>query len=210
MGVATAAASAVSGVVSTVGGIKGMVEGKKMQREAQNAIDNFKWQELNNPYEDLQVSTLGADLKREELARGQATNVEALRGAGTRGLVGGLGRVQEMTNQGNLEVAADLDRQRKDINKMVAQDETRIRDMVENRQTNELAGYGQQLQVGREQYATGFKDLGAGLSSTVGGIMGINEGIGKGLLQAKTGGLVGGGSPAPTGNFGLEDYSKRG
>lgn len=191
------AAAAITGVA---GGVANFFQGRKMRREAQSFIDNFEWQELKNPYKDLQVSTLGSDLQREELARQSATSTEALRGGGTRGLIGGLGRVQANANLVNREIAANLDQQQKQIDQMAAQDDTQIRAMTENRQANELAGYGQMLQQGRQQQQMGMGEVMQ--SAAYAGQLGNNafmKGTGGGWQQFLG---FGGGSnvtPPPTG-----------
>lgn len=179
------AATAVSAGIGAVGGAVKFFEGRKMQREAQNNIDNFQWQKLDNPYENLTVSTMGADLQREEAGRTNAAAVESLRASGTRGLVAGLGRLQEQDNLRNRGIAADLDKQQKDIDYARAQDQTRIQAMTENRQSNELAGYGNLLDVGRDMKMGGITDLmsaagtaasmaGGGAGKSVGGGTGVS------------------------------------
>ena len=66
MGAVTGALGIASGAVSAVSGAAKFFEGRRMQRRAEEALANFEWQNLENPYEALQVSTLGADLQREE------------------------------------------------------------------------------------------------------------------------------------------------
>lgn len=140
------------------GGVSKHFEGKKMQRRAQKLIDNFEFSELNNVQENRQVSTRGADLKIEEANRMAATNVEALRSGGSRAIVGGLGRVEANRNMVNREVGANLDMQEKEIQAAIAQDNGIIRGMRENRETNELAGYGQMLNVGMGMKYQGIAD----------------------------------------------------
>lgn len=141
MATATAIAGAAGGAVK-------FFEGRKMQKKAEQLIDNFEWQKLQNPYADLQVSTLGSDLRREEAARTTSTNVDALRSGGTRALVGGLGRVQQQNNTLNREIGADLDQQQKQIDYATANQTVANQQVMEQRQANELAGYGQMMNVG--------------------------------------------------------------
>ena len=152
-------AASVGNAVGAIAGYSKWREGRKMQKKAQALIDNFEWEELKNPYKDLQVSTMGADLRREENARMGATAVDALQGGGTRAIVGGLGRLQAQNNLMNREIAANLDEQRKSIDYAAAQDDTRIRDMIEKRQSDELQGYGQMLNVGMGMKYGGAADM---------------------------------------------------
>lgn len=152
-------ASVAGSALGVVGGFSKWREGRRMSQEAQRKIDSFEWESLENPYRNLAVSTLGADLQREEASRAAATNVEALRAAGTRGLGVGAGRVMQSVNNNNREIAANLDQQRKAIDFAAAGDDVRIRDMIENRQSNELAGYGQMLNVGNQMKYGGTADM---------------------------------------------------
>ena len=160
MGVA--AAGAVAGLA---GGAYQFFEGRSQARRAQSAINQFEPQELTNPFENLQVSTLGADLQREEQARLAATQVEALRGGGVRGILGGLGKVQAQSNLVNRQIGAGLDLQQKQIDFAGAQDETRIQAIQEQRDREYLAGLGQQLNVGQQLKYQGLGNFARGLTS---------------------------------------------
>lgn len=152
-------AASAGNAVGTVGGFMKMSEGRKMQKKAQSKIDAFEWQDLENPYENLEVSTLGSDLKKEQINTANATAVEALRGGGTRGIVGGIGKVQANTNTANREIAANLDEQQKTIDYAKAGDQVQQRNMIEKRQGDELAGYGQMLNVGMGMKYGGMADV---------------------------------------------------
>lgn len=165
MGAAAAAVGAVAGGVQ-------FFQGREQERKAQAAIDSFKAQDLVNPFEDLQVSTLGAELQREEAARLGASQVEAIRGAGTRGIIGGLWRQQAALSQVTRQTGADLDRQQKQIDFAEAEDKIRTRAIQEQRERDELAGLGQQLATGQalkyQGIGTFVQGLGT-LGSTAGG-----------------------------------------
>ena len=171
-----AMATATQGAIGLAGGAAKFFEGRKMQRQAQQLIDNFEWKDLENAYTNKQVSTLGSDLMREENARAMATATGALREGGSRALIGGLGKVVSQSNTMNREIAANLDEQQKELDLAAAADDVRIRSMVEERQANELAGYGEMLQQGRSMKNAGFSEglnaigtLGKGVSGLFGG-----------------------------------------
>ena len=149
-------ASAVGGAI---GGFKKIKEGKAMQRAGQQGIDSFEWEELQNPYKNLQVSTAGAEMRADQANTATATMTEALRAGGTRAIIGGAGRVQAQNNLVSRDIAANLDEQQKAINMKAAADDTRVRDMVEKRQSDELAGYGNMMDVGMDMRHQGFGDL---------------------------------------------------
>lgn len=136
-------------------------EGRKMEKRAQEFIDNFRWQDLDdsNPYENMSVSTMGSDLRREEASRGLETVARNLSQAGTRALVGGLGRAQNQYSTTMREIGSDLDKMQTEIDYAAAQDEVAKRAMVERRQAEELQGYGQMLDVGRDMRHGALTDL---------------------------------------------------
>lgn len=145
------------------------IKGAKDARDAKNALDNYQRQEFQNIAEGMQVSTLGADLQREEQARLAATQVGALQGAGVRGLLGGLGRVEAGNQMVNRQIGADLDMQQKQIDQMYAQDQANIRGMQEQREMQDISGLSSQYNAGNQQMwqgiggiaQTGISGLGA-------------------------------------------------
>ena len=179
MSVATAA-------VGIAGGVSKFFEGQSMQRKAQELINNFEWQDLQNPYENQQVSTLGSDLQTEQANIATAGNVEALRGGGNRALVGGLGRVQAQSNDLNRQIAANLDQQQKQIDFAKSGQDVRNQDIMEKRQGDELAGYGAMLGAGQQAKFGGMTDIlnTAGFAAQTGFGKGIDKGIGD-LFKGK-------------------------
>lgn len=173
-----------AGAISVVGGVAKSVIGARQAKKAREAIKNYKRQELKNAYEGLEVSTLSADLQREELARASATSIQALQAGGIRGVIGGVGGVQQSVVQQSRQIGADLDRQQMQIEQMKAADEVRIQQMQERREEADLAGLGQQQAVGQQNVMSGI--------STVAGAAGAMAG-----LQGQ-----GGQTPAPTGATG--------
>lgn len=152
MGVATGIAAGVGLLGSTYQAIKGAQEAKAAQRE----LENYQRQELESPFENVQVSTLGADLQREEQARLMASQTEALQGAGVRGLVGGLGRVEAGNQMMNAQIAADLDQQQRQIDMSLAQDRTNIRGMQEQREMQDISALSSQYNAGQQQFMAGL------------------------------------------------------
>jgi hypothetical protein len=146
----------IAGGMSVVGGAYNMIQGAKQRKDAKNALENYKRQELNNVAENLQVSTLGADRQREEQARLAATQIDALQGAGTRGIIGGLGRVEAGNQAVNADIAANLDEQQKQIDSMKAEDDARIRGMQENREIGDINALSSQYNAGNEAMQMGF------------------------------------------------------
>lgn len=149
---------AISAGIGAIGGIIKGVQSYKMMKEAQNKINNFKHQELTNPYKNLTPSTLGADLMREEQARRDASMVDFVASAGVRGL-GSLGVIQQGSNDNLWKTAVHLDEQQKNIDMMAASQDVRNQEIIEQRKREELAGYGQMLDVGRHGVFQSFADV---------------------------------------------------
>ena len=143
-------------------------QGAKQKKEAAEALKNLPVQDLTNPYEKLQVSTMGSDLKSEEQQRLESSQIEALQGSGVRGVVGGLGRVEAGSQAVANQNAADLDAQRKAIDQAVAGDETAIRTMEEQRRRENVAALSSQFSAGQQQQWQGlqgaFQSAAAGAS----------------------------------------------
>lgn len=146
-------------------GIYNIIKGSKEKRDAQKALENYQRQPLNNAYDNIQVSTRGADLQREEQARLASEQVGALQGAGTRALVGGLGRVETGNQRVNLGIGANLDEQQKAIDQMKAEDQARIRMMQENREQNDINALSSQYQAGKQDVNMGFGNVIKGFGS---------------------------------------------
>jgi hypothetical protein len=141
------AMTAIAATGALASGIQA-ISGAKQRRDARQALENYQRQELSNVAEGLQVSTLGADLQREEQARLAASQVGALQGAGVRGLVGGLGRVEAGNQMTNREIGANLDAQQKQIDQMYAQDQANIRGMQEQREVGDISALSSQYNAG--------------------------------------------------------------
>jgi len=132
------------------------IEGAKQKKEARKALEDYKRQEFKNVGEGLAVSTLGADAQREEQARLASTQIDALKGAGTRGLISGLGRVEAGNQAVNDRIAASLDEKQKEIDMIVAEDEARIRSMNENREIGDVSALSSQYNAGNEAMQQGI------------------------------------------------------
>lgn len=153
------AASAVSSGLQLGGGIYNIIEGGKQKRAAAGALGAYDRQDLTNIANGLTVSRLGADLQREDQSRLAASQVDALRGAGTRGLIGGLGRVETGNQLVGQRIAADLDQQQKNIDMTRAEDQARIRSMQEARENADIAALSSQYQAGRQQMMQGIGNV---------------------------------------------------
>ena len=131
-------------------GIYQMIDSAKQKKEAKQALENIKRQEFKNIADDMQVSTLGSDLQKEEQARLASTQIESLKGGGNRALISGLGRIESGSQNINAKIAADLDMQQKQIDQIRAEDEARIRGMQEQRELADVSALSSQYQSGED------------------------------------------------------------
>lgn len=178
------AVTAASAGLGVIGGLSQMISGSKEKRDAQRALENYQRQQLKNVQENRTVSTLGSDLQREEQQRLAATQVDALRGGGTRALVGGLGRVESGNQRVNQQISADLDMQQKEIDAAIAQDQANIRGMQENRENADIAALSSQYMAGKQDQNTGMGNIiqGAGMfGNAIGGMVNANRSVVNGV-----------------------------
>ena len=82
MGIATAAIGAGTGIYQ-------IVSANSQKQKAQRQIDDFKYSELTNAYENMQVSKLGAEIILEASGAATAQSVDALQKAGVNVLTYG-------------------------------------------------------------------------------------------------------------------------
>lgn len=181
-----AAATTILAGTAIAGGVAKAASGAKQKRDAKRAARNFRRQELKNVQRNRRISTRGADLAREEMQRGTATSVDALRSGGVRGVVGGTQGVQEANIAGARRIGAGLDEQQVQLDRDIAFDDANIRSMQENRDTQELNAIQQQVNAGNEQMWSGFGDIASGVGgfASAGGFGG-GKTAGAGLTPSK-------------------------
>jgi len=148
-------AASLAGAAAITKGIMGITQTAK----ANKALDKFKRQELRNVTEGMRVSTLGAQLNTREAQRRFATSVDALRSGGVRGVVGGLGAQEQLMQNQQATISAELDRQQVTIDRMRAQDEANIRGMQEQRDSFDQQVLLGQKAAGRQATMSAVGDL---------------------------------------------------
>lgn len=181
------------------------IDGSNQKRKAKNALQRYKRQDLNasNPYENIQISTVGSDIMTEQSQMNNTNAVDALRNGGTRGIAM-IPQVVANSNRQNQEIRAYLDDQVTKRNYAIAGDKTAIRGMKEERENADLAGLGQQMQVGRQDMWSGFRGLASSGMYAANNIdfSGSNPQVSGVESYLKPSGLVSGGN-----EFKLPDYS---
>ena len=196
--------------ISAISSGVNLISGLKRKNEAKKKLARFRRQELRNVADGMQVARLGADLRAAESARAFSSSVDALRSGGVRALVGGLNRaeVQRKAEMGN--IAASLEMQQAQIERIRAQDQARIRDIQEKRDYAEIAGLGKEISEGRNQMQQGA----AGLAGSFFGAAKMQKAGMLGKAAAGAGGATGslfgsesGGGLFGSGSGGAQDFA---
>jgi len=171
--------------LAVAGSTAQIISGESRRVKAKRALQNFQRQELKNITQGLRVSTLGAELQTQEAQRRFSTSVDALRSAGVRGLVGGLGQQEMQQQKLQQQISSDLDRQQMQIEQMRVQDEARIRGMIEQRESGQIAGLGSEMAQGSKMVQAGLGGLAsAGIAGAQIAGMGGFDGLKKGADSA--------------------------
>lgn len=157
----------VGAATAIAGGIQASKAAKDKKRAARAAA-KMKEVPLTNIAEELKVSTIGAKNRQEGQSALEATQVAALSDAGTRGIIGGFGKVTAGSQNLNREIAADLDQQQKNIDLIKAEDSVRIRQTKEERQKAKLAALSSQYNAANNAQQQGYGNMiqGVGMAGT--------------------------------------------
>ena len=204
-----AIAAGVAGAAAITKGVMGISQTAKANR----ALDKFQRQDLKNVTEGMRVTTLGAQLNTREAQRRFATSVDALRSGGVRGVVGGLGAQEQLMQNQQASIAAELDRQQVMIEQMRAQDEANIRGMQEQRDSFDQQVLLGQKAAGRQATMSAVGDLAsaasfAAMNATFGDAPSAASTLAKQGIQQPFGGGTGfqfyglGTNPPPANQFG--------
>lgn len=141
-------------------------QGVSQTNKANDALNAFDRQELENVYENIGISTVGSDLIKDENALVAGNAIDAARSGGIRGIMSTLPKIQAQNNAMNREARNYLDQQVQRRDYAIAGDEARIRQMQEQRDNADLAGIGQQLAVGQQNTWSGIRGIAnAGMSA---------------------------------------------
>lgn len=135
------------------------VDAKKKQKEAEKAAKEYERQQLKNPYEDLQVSTMGAELQQQNLNTQVSSAVDALRGGGSRSVLGGMPTIYDNVVKSNQQIAAGLDQQYNQNQQLEAQGNGMVQNMTEQREKDDLLGIGNAINTYRNEYNQGLTNI---------------------------------------------------
>ena len=166
MAAATTTAIALGSAAIGAGtGIAGAISQGKQAKNYQKQIENYQRQTLVNPYADLQVSTLGADRQREDLARTMTTYGNLASMSGTRGIASFLPNLTQTQNDQTAKIASNLDEQEKQRQQLIAQGDAQVQAMQENREQNDLLGLGTAYQASKANQAQSMGMIAQGLGT---------------------------------------------
>lgn len=128
--------------------------------EAMEAMDNLNFQDLENVYKNIEISTMAQDMQREETARGVSTAIDAASKTGARGVVGSMQDILDYQSKSIQSIAAQLEEKRTRRDELIAADEARIREMRERRTEMESMALS-------NLYATGYAEKMKGVEGLV-------------------------------------------
>lgn len=191
-------AAAVPSIVSGIGSLFGGRKRRRRERAAQNQYNqainqykNFEFENafagLENPFEDLRVSTEAAEFQSQQVQQGLAQSLDALRGGG--GGTGAAAIAQAMAQQQaktQQQIAADISKQEVANERLAAQAALRMQQMEAQGdmavQQQEFARESTLLGMSQQELA-GARKARAEATSALGGMFGgiATAGIGAGL-----------------------------
>lgn len=122
-----------------------MSQANKAKKEEQKRLDeikNYNRQELTNAYNNISVSTMGADRQREDLARIMATYANQAALGGTSSILGLAPNMVAQQNAQEAQIAAALDQQWNQNQQLIAGGDMAIQQAMEQRENNDLLGLG--------------------------------------------------------------------
>lgn len=160
MGVATASALIGTGL-SAYQTIKAGSDRKKAERDAAN----YNRQDLINSYKNIQLSTYGTDVMKEQSARNAATMIDASRSGGARTVASTLPRIQANLNSVDQQIAMDLEKQDIARQRDIARGEERLTLIKEQRDIDNLNAISSQYNAANQDFNRGLWGVASGISS---------------------------------------------
>jgi len=155
MAAATTIIAGASLALSAAATAKGVVDAKKAKDDA----GNYKRQKLKNSAEDIQISTKGADIIREEGSRATASMIGAVKRGGARAIGANVGKITSQNLKYQNEAALNIDRQEQYRNKMIADQNFEVQSMYERREEADLRGLGAQMEAAKQTTWNGLSAM---------------------------------------------------
>ena len=141
-----------------------MKQGQKIASQAQEAIDNYERQNLENVYAGLSVPTQAYEMQLSQARSTQAQLADTISRMGPRAsqAVGSLSDSMANTVQ---QITSGLAEAEFKLKQLIAEDEARIRGIEENRENMDLRGLGAQYAYGQSLRQSGLTGLTSTLAS---------------------------------------------
>ena len=163
---AVATSMAIIGGLGLAKGAFDTIQAGKEKKQHQAELDAYQRQELTNKYKEMQISTIGSDMMRDESSKNMATAMNTIGNAGTRAIIGATPKLLAEQNDVAKTIQKGLDDQLMRKNYAIAQDDAQIRGMQEQREYQDLAGIGNAIDTARQ-------DANTGMNTALNGIMAI-------------------------------------
>jgi hypothetical protein len=163
---AVATSMAIIGGLGLAKGAFDTIKASKEKKQHQAELDAYQRQELTNKYQDMQISTIGSDMMREESSRNIATAMNSVGNAGTRAIIGATPKLVAEQNAVDRNIQKGLDDQLMKKNYAIAQDDAQIRGIQEQREIGDLAGLGNAIDTARQ-------DMNMGMNTALNGAMSV-------------------------------------
>lgn len=161
---AAGTAALINGGLSLGMGAYQAIAGNKQRKDALEELNNYDRQLLDNAFKDIQISTEGVDLMRDENARTSANLIDSASNAGSRAIIGSAPRVSAATNNLNSGIANYLDEANNRREYAIAGDNARIEGIIEDRDNANIAALSSQANAGRQDTFSGLMGVASGLS----------------------------------------------
>jgi hypothetical protein len=168
IGTAMAALSVMQAGVAAGQAIFGSRQQKKAQAVADSALSSMEGiinQGMVNQYSGLQVPTGAYDLATEQLQATVADQTRMLQEGGPEAAIGGVGRLVQAAGQQQRESSAKLGEQEFELDKLVAEEESRLQDV---KYQGKLGSKEKELFGAQQAAAEGRQNLMAGLGGIAG------------------------------------------
>lgn len=150
-----------------------IVDNINEKKQAEEDLRNFNRQEYTNPNENIIVDTTKADQMTKANNINVATSVDALQRLDTRGVLGGIPKINESSIFLQDKISEDLARQERENDILIAKGESEILRVKEQREREALLGIGQELNIANQNIVTGLSDFassGLALGSALKGV----------------------------------------
>jgi len=159
------------------------IMGYSQQRQAEKELDKLEVPELDNAYEDMQISTMGSDIMKDNYNMQNASMIDAARSGGVLSVMSSIPKIIAMGNMQNQQMMKSIDDQVMNRDMLIARENTQNKMMKEQRYSNDVQGLGQLAYSGQQNMWNGFRGLGASTMAMLGGIEGGDDVSGAGAAE---------------------------